>query len=493
MHRRLSQYDPERSWEKDFESEPEERSAADLALSGFPPEPVTHEARQHPSEITAREQGTPREPAALEPDPFPLPRDDAVGPIRIVFTAAALETDPLPPDPLSRDVGSLPSELIELDPDGLETLRFDEHDSQHPPELEHRPRAVPFAPPVDDTPWIGRAARTLLVAGVLLVLAFGVIWVLERDVRPPASAPTPPSRESADAERQTPPAVAAEPPVAPPIPDQTAPRDAVARPSQTVEQPAPRPVEPPPLQRATVPPPARPRPSERAPSPALPPLVRATPPASRGEGAAPPVPTRGTAAESTPPSARGTAVGSTPPPPTRGTAVESMPPPPARPTPPDPSPDSPARVAVDEPSLTPPASPPSQPLTAPPSAAPDPSATAASAPAAVDVESSAIREVLGRYRSAFNSLDARAARQVWPTVNPRTLDRAFGQLREQNVSFDKCTIDVKEFIAAASCNGSTRFVPRVGNQSAQTQSRQWNFILRKASSGGWQIQEVQAR
>jgi hypothetical protein len=148
---------------------------------------------------------------------------------------------------------------------------------------------------------------------------------------------------------------------------------------------------------------------------------------------------------------------------------------------------------VDQPPLTPPASPPSQPLTPPaPSAAPNPS-PAASAPAAIDIESSAIRDVLGRYRSAFNSLDARAAHQVWPTVNPRTLDRAFGQLREQNVSFDKCTIDVKDVIAAASCNGRTRFVPRVGNQSAQVQSRQWNFILRKASSGGWQIQEVQAR
>jgi hypothetical protein len=82
---------------------------------------------------------------------------------------------------------------------------------------------------------------------------------------------------------------------------------------------------------------------------------------------------------------------------------------------------------------------------------------------------------------------------VWPTVNPRSLDRAFGQLQEQDVSFDKCTIDVKDVIAAASCNGRTRFVPKVGNRSAQVESRQWNFILRRTPGGGWQIQEVQAR
>jgi hypothetical protein len=112
---------------------------------------------------------------------------------------------------------------------------------------------------------------------------------------------------------------------------------------------------------------------------------------------------------------------------------------------------------------------------------------------AVEVETSAIRDVLGRYRNAFNALDAKAARQVWPTVNERTLDRAFGQLEEQDVYFDRCTIDVKGVLAQARCNGSTRFVPRVGNRSPQTMNREWNFNLRKASDGGWQIQEVQAR
>jgi hypothetical protein len=109
------------------------------------------------------------------------------------------------------------------------------------------------------------------------------------------------------------------------------------------------------------------------------------------------------------------------------------------------------------------------------------------------VESGAIRDVLGRYRSAFNSLDTQAAVQVWPTVNQRTLDRAFGQLQEQNVSFDRCTIDVKGALAQASCSGTTRFVPRVGSRSPQVEPRQWNFSLRKGSAGTWLIQEVEAR
>jgi hypothetical protein len=101
--------------------------------------------------------------------------------------------------------------------------------------------------------------------------------------------------------------------------------------------------------------------------------------------------------------------------------------------------------------------------------------------------------VIGRYRSAFNSLDAQAAHQVWPTVNQSTLDRAFDQLQEQSLSFDRCTIAVKGTLASANCSGTTRFVPRVGSRSAQTQRRQWNFSLRKAYEGGWLIQNVEAR
>jgi hypothetical protein len=155
------------------------------------------------------------------------------------------------------------------------------------------------------------------------------------------------------------------------------------------------------------------------------------------------------------------------------------------------------RTAVEEPALASPATPPPAAVaTPPPTTTSSPAASAptttARAPAA-EVDSGAIRDVLGRYRSAFNTLDAKAAQQVWPSVNQRTLDRAFGQLEQQNVSFDTCTIYVKGVLAEANCRGTTRFVPRVGNRSTQVESRQWSFSLRKATGGGWLIEDVQAR
>jgi hypothetical protein len=101
--------------------------------------------------------------------------------------------------------------------------------------------------------------------------------------------------------------------------------------------------------------------------------------------------------------------------------------------------------------------------------------------------------VLGRYRTAFNDLDAGAAHQVWPTVDQRTLDRAFGQLQEQTLWFDTCAIAVKGALAEAVCSGTTRFVPTVGSRAAQTQQRKWSFSLRKGTEGGWLIQNVEAR
>lgn len=156
------------------------------------------------------------------------------------------------------------------------------------------------------------------------------------------------------------------------------------------------------------------------------------------------------------------------------------------------------RVAVDEPELRPVAAPPSALATPLPTAAtPEPTAApraaAAPPPAAVDVDSGAIRDVLGFYRKAFNELDAVAVQQVWPTVNQRTLDRAFGQLQEQNLSFDKCTIAVKSVLADANCSGTTRFVPRIGSRAAQSEQRQWSFRLRKTDQGQWLIQNLEAR
>ena len=143
------------------------------------------------------------------------------------------------------------------------------------------------------------------------------------------------------------------------------------------------------------------------------------------------------------------------------------------------------RVAVDDPALV---------LPAPASPSLETASTPSSSPrtAEIDAETGAIHDVLGRYRSALSALDSKAVQQVWPTVNQRTLVRAFGQVQEQDVTFLSCALDVKGRLAQALCVGTTSFVPKVGKRSSQFGPSQWNVTLRKERSGAWQIEEVQA-
>ena len=364
------------------------------------------------------------------------------------------------------------------------------------------PKARPRFPYVDDTPKMGRVGGAAFL-GFLVLLAFGAVWVIERDVEGPAATEAElPKSAALDSQAKTPVSNTNE-----------------AEVPQVLPEPLPS-REPPPVIGSTEPPPS---PAQRTAPPAA--------PAPRAIEAAQPQRPATRAIETTQPQRPAPrAIETAPPPPHRVPFPTSPPlsqqvmrPPTAEPAP-APAPPRMAvseaapgplpRVTVEEPVVAPPATPSPEPPSAPaappmPAPAPAPSTAAASPPAprpaaaapataaiapAGDVDNSAIRDVLGRYRSAFNTLDARAAHQVWPTVNQRTLDRAFGQLQQQNVSFDRCTIAVKGVMAEANCNGTTRFVPRVGSRSEQIESRQWNFSLRRAnSSGGWVIQEVEAR
>jgi hypothetical protein len=55
------------------------------------------------------------------------------------------------------------------------------------------------------------------------------------------------------------------------------------------------------------------------------------------------------------------------------------------------------------------------------------------------------------------------------------------------IEFDRCEIDVQGARAVASCQGSARYGPGIGN--APTGARQWRFNLRKVNDA-WLIQEV---
>jgi len=103
-----------------------------------------------------------------------------------------------------------------------------------------------------------------------------------------------------------------------------------------------------------------------------------------------------------------------------------------------------------------------------------------------------VESVLGRYASAFSSLDAQGAKAVWPSVNQRNLERAFGNLEEQEFNLGSCDIMVLPPRALAQCSGSARYTPKEGNRRERTESRHWTFRL--AQSGqDWSIESVESR
>lgn len=121
----------------------------------------------------------------------------------------------------------------------------------------------------------------------------------------------------------------------------------------------------------------------------------------------------------------------------------------------------------------------------PPSARPAEVSPAPTAPSEADQ----IERALGQYRQAYERLDARGARAVWPGVNERALARAFAGLESQGLVFDRCDVNVGGDSATAVCNGSARYVPKVGSRVPQVEPRRWTFSLRK-SANGWEIANV---
>ena len=122
-----------------------------------------------------------------------------------------------------------------------------------------------------------------------------------------------------------------------------------------------------------------------------------------------------------------------------------------------------------------------------------PSVPTPAAPAtAVAADHAGIETVLSRYRQAFTALDANAARAVWPAVDARALGRAFDQLVEQQLDFQRCDITVNSAHATAACGGRARYVPKVGSRSVRDEPRHWTFSLQKVD-GQWLIERVTSR
>ncbi|HJZ70825.1 MAG TPA: hypothetical protein VKE51_03745 [Vicinamibacterales bacterium] len=113
-------------------------------------------------------------------------------------------------------------------------------------------------------------------------------------------------------------------------------------------------------------------------------------------------------------------------------------------------------------------------------------------PKGPDVDEHAmVAQTLQRYRSAYEGLDARSAHAVWPGVNQAALARAFDGLRSQRLTFDACDVRVSGEAATATCQGSARYVPKIGNREPRTESRVWNFVLHKTGAD-WTIDSARA-
>ncbi len=135
--------------------------------------------------------------------------------------------------------------------------------------------------------------------------------------------------------------------------------------------------------------------------------------------------------------------------------------------------------------------------------APAPIDTAERAPAAAPVavvaahaapvpgDEDHIRAALTRWRTAYSELDAGAAREVWPSVDARALERAFQALKSQDLRFDRCDLTVHGGSAQAACTGRAVYVPRVGNQSPRATPREWTFELKKLDQR-WTIASARA-
>jgi hypothetical protein len=135
------------------------------------------------------------------------------------------------------------------------------------------------------------------------------------------------------------------------------------------------------------------------------------------------------------------------------------------------------------------------PVVAIPAGGPDPTAvTPPPGRPVVPVELSqerAVRAVLSRFEAAYTALSAPAAQQVWPTVDERSLARAFDSLAAQRVSLGACAVQLAAATARAECTGSATWTPKVGG-GPRTEPRRWQFEL-ALGDAGWRIVRAEAR
>ena len=77
------------------------------------------------------------------------------------------------------------------------------------------------------------------------------------------------------------------------------------------------------------------------------------------------------------------------------------------------------------------------------------------------------------------------------SVDRAGLSRAFSTLDAQQVTFDKCDIQVSGSVGNATCVGTAMWLPKIGGQTREL-ARTWKFVLKNAA-GAWQIVTSESR
>ena len=96
--------------------------------------------------------------------------------------------------------------------------------------------------------------------------------------------------------------------------------------------------------------------------------------------------------------------------------------------------------------------------------------------------------VLRAYSRAYERLDVRATKAVYPSVDDRRLQRAFENLQGQEMRFASCGVSISSSGADANarCKGDAVYRPKVGSRVVRLTDREWTFSLSRGG-GGWQI------
>jgi hypothetical protein len=111
---------------------------------------------------------------------------------------------------------------------------------------------------------------------------------------------------------------------------------------------------------------------------------------------------------------------------------------------------------------------------------------------AVVPRSTLVENAIYKYRDSLNARDFSSMRAVYPSANVGAMSAAFEKV-PQTMSFEgPCKITLSGPTANASCGGTLRYTPRVGDTRERRDTHRWEFKLTEKNNA-WVIDRVELR